>query len=106
MIEDQVRQACEEQRVLRIVYRNPNKWGEVSSRDIDVYSFDGVYLDAYCRLRREKRTFRMDRIESADLLDQRFDQRPEIDEEIQRTGWSLTPIDWRRPEGQGERAVG
>ncbi len=37
-------------------------------RVIDVIRFDGVYIRAYCHLRREELTFRLDRVESAELI--------------------------------------
>lgn len=37
-------------------------------RLIDVIRFDGVYIRAYCHLRREELTFRLDRVEAAELL--------------------------------------
>lgn len=36
-------------------------------RLIDVIRFDGVYIKAYCHLRREELTFRLDKVESAEL---------------------------------------
>ncbi len=37
-------------------------------RLIDVIRFDGVYIKAYCHLRREELTFRLDRVEAAELV--------------------------------------
>lgn len=37
-------------------------------RLIDVIRFDGVYIRAYCHLRREELTFRLDRVEQAELV--------------------------------------
>ena len=37
-------------------------------RLIDVLRFDGVYIRAYCHLRREELTFRLDRVETAELV--------------------------------------
>ena len=37
-------------------------------RLIDVMRFDGTYIRAYCHLRREELTFRLDRVESAELV--------------------------------------
>ncbi len=34
-------------------------------RLVDVLTFDGVYIRAYCHLRQEERTFRLDRVEQA-----------------------------------------
>lgn len=38
------RQAWAEQRTLRILYQKPED-SEVSERDVDVYGWDGAYLD-------------------------------------------------------------
>lgn len=37
-------------------------------RLVDVYRFDGVYIRAYCHLRKEERTFRLDRVEDAEVV--------------------------------------
>ena len=37
-------------------------------RLIDVQRFDGVYIRAYCHLRKEERTFRLDRVEAAEVV--------------------------------------
>ena len=35
-------------------------------RLVDVHSFDGAYIRAYCHLKKEERTFRLDRVEAAE----------------------------------------
>lgn len=45
---------------LSIVYEDAN--GDVSDRTIDTVSFDGVKIEAWCRLRSEERTFYASRI--------------------------------------------
>ncbi len=37
-------------------------------RLVDVYRFDGVYIRGYCHLRKEERTFRLDRVEDAETV--------------------------------------
>ena len=37
-------------------------------RLVDVHGFDGVYIRAYCHLRKEERTFRLDRVEEAETV--------------------------------------
>ena len=50
---------------LKIVY--VDSMGSATTRDIDVsaYEPDGGYIEGYCHLREEARTFRLDRIKSA-----------------------------------------
>lgn len=36
----------------------------IKQREVDIYSIDGGYFSGYCHLRKEERTFRMDRIVS------------------------------------------
>jgi predicted DNA-binding transcriptional regulator YafY len=66
-VSELARQAWAGQRVLRIRYQKPEDC-VVSEREVEIYRWDGVYIDAYCRLRIEPRTFRVDRILSANLL--------------------------------------
>jgi predicted DNA-binding transcriptional regulator YafY len=88
MIEDQVRQAYDQGRVLRIVYQTPSQSSAAREREIEVYAFDETYVDAYCRLRRKKRTFRIDRIKSAALLDDAFNRDPLVEHQIKVAGLS------------------
>lgn len=81
------RQAWAEQRTLRIRYRKPED-SEVSERDVDVYGWDGVYLDTYCRLRGEPRTFRLDRILDARLLRDVFSWDPAVESFLRIHGWT------------------
>jgi DEAD/DEAH box helicase domain-containing protein len=37
-------------------------------RLVDVHTFDGLYIRGYCHLRKDERTFRLDRIASAELV--------------------------------------
>ncbi len=37
-------------------------------RLVDVYAFDGAYIKGYCHLRKEERTFRLDRVEGAEAV--------------------------------------
>jgi len=69
-------QACREQRILRITYVTGE--GNKTVRDIDVYWVDHCHLDAVCRLRKDLRHFRMDRIHAAELLPETFERDPEL----------------------------
>jgi len=97
MIEERVQQAYAERRVLRIRYQTANESQRTTVRDIDVYAFDEVYVDAYCRLRKERRTFRLDRIKDALVLDDRFDLDPEIEHQIKIAGLSKQAHECQRP---------
>lgn len=97
MIEDRVRQAYDQGRVLRIVYQTPNLAAAATEREIEVYAFDETYVDAYCRLRREQRTFRIDRIKSAALLDDPFNRDPLVEHQIKVAGLSKQAHECQRP---------
>jgi hypothetical protein len=53
--------AAKSQGSVKIVYG-------AKERLIDVYRFDGIYIRGYCHLRKDERTFRLDRVESAELV--------------------------------------
>lgn len=55
--------------------------GELTERRVDVTAVDGPYIQAFCHLRREERTFRLDRIQG-DVIDI-------------NTGEVMTPRAWR-----------
>ena len=67
-----------ERRVVRIRYHSLAR-DEVSLRDVEprqlTYSGGAWYLQAYCRLREGQREFRLDRIESLELLAETFRER-------------------------------
>jgi predicted DNA-binding transcriptional regulator YafY len=56
--------------VLRIRYRSGA--GEATQRDIEVRDIQGGYCRAWCHLRHEMRTFRMERIVEARMLGDGF----------------------------------
>ncbi len=97
MIESRVQQAYDQGRVLRIVYQTPNLSSKAREREIEVYAFDETYVDAYCRLRRKKRSFRIDRIQSAILLEDQFTRDPEIEHQIKVAGLSKKAHECQRP---------
>lgn len=73
-----LRAALDEQRVVRLDYRDES--GRASARDVRplALSFWGRtwMLTAWCELRVDFRSFRLDRIARADLLDRRFHDEP------------------------------
>lgn len=75
-------QAVREDRLLEIEYWTESR-GKIARRTIEPHmlmnSRDAWYLVAHCRRAGEQRTFRLDRIRSARLLDEHFDRRPEVE---------------------------
>jgi predicted DNA-binding transcriptional regulator YafY len=82
------RQAWTDQRVLRIRYQKPEDY-EISERDVEIYRWDGVYIDAYCRLRTEPRTFRVDRILGASLHEKTFRRDSSVEDFFRIHGWAV-----------------
>jgi len=76
-----VSQAIREDRVLEIDYWTESR-GAITKRQIEshmlVNAQDAWYVVAYCRRAEAQRTFRLDRIRSAVLFDERFARRAEI----------------------------
>lgn len=60
----------------RVWFRYGRPTGDESAREVDPYGIGNVngrwYLHGYCHLRKDKRTFRIDRIRRVDLLPQTF----------------------------------
>jgi len=77
-VERMVRASMEARLVLRILYRSGG--GEATERDIEVRDIQGGCCRAWCHLRHEMRTFRVDRIEEARMLADAFMPDHEIDE--------------------------
>ncbi len=75
-------QAVREDRLLEIEYWTESR-GKITRRTIEPHmlmnSRDAWYLVAHCRRAGEQRTFRLDRIRSARLLDEHFTRRPEVE---------------------------
>lgn len=55
-----LRKALSQQRPIEVIYLDEK--GLLTQRVIQVYHFDEIHLFGYCFLRREPRTFRLDRI--------------------------------------------
>ncbi len=74
----QLQRAINEHRTVRITYHSYSR-DEITERVIEpellTFSGEAWYIDAYCRLRRANRNFRVDRIESLHILGERFTPR-------------------------------
>ena len=92
--------ALTEGKFLRITYRGRGDQYEAVERDIEVYSFDERYIDAFCRLRQDPRCFRVDRIVDAELLAETFDIDPAIESIVGAHGWANRTTAWRRARMQ------
>jgi proteasome accessory factor C len=76
-----VGRAIREDRVLDIEYWTESR-GTITERTMEphmlVNARDAWYVVAYCRRAEDQRTFRLDRIRSARVLDEHFERRPEM----------------------------
>jgi len=76
-----VSHAIREDRLLEIEYWTESR-GAITRRTIEphllVNAQDAWYVVAHCRRAGGQRTFKLDRIRSASLMDERFERRPEI----------------------------
>lgn len=67
----------------RVWFRYGRPTGDETAREVDPYGLGNVngrwYLHGYCHLRKDKRTFRIDRIRRVDLLPQPFDMPEGLD---------------------------
>jgi proteasome accessory factor C len=86
-------QAIEEQRLLRFEYYKANE-DELSRRTVEPYALvnglEGWYVASYDPRKDAVRHFRLDRIKTAEALDERFERRPEIDPAADVEGWPRT----------------
>ncbi|HEX8083942.1 MAG TPA: WYL domain-containing protein [Solirubrobacteraceae bacterium] len=87
-----VSQAIADQRLLRLEYFK--SVDERSQRTIEPYALlngrEGWYVHAFDRGKEDVRSFRLDRIKHAEVLDERFERRPEIDPVAIVEGWPRT----------------
>jgi predicted DNA-binding transcriptional regulator YafY len=92
-----VSRGIREDRLLEIDYWTESR-GAMTQRTIEphllVNARDAWYVVAYCRRAQDQRTFRLDRIRSARLLEERFTRRPEM-----QTGPYQARGDRRAPDG-------
>jgi predicted DNA-binding transcriptional regulator YafY len=82
-----LRDAILERRVVRLRYHSP-RYEAALERDVEPYFLQFYrnvwHLSAWCRLRRDMREFRLDRIDHLRVLDERFAR----DEDRAQHGWS------------------
>jgi proteasome accessory factor C len=80
-------------RLLRIEYYKPNE-DEFIERTIEPYALingrEGWYVASFDPTRDDVRHFRLDRVKSAEALDERFEPRPEVDPAADVDGWPRT----------------
>ncbi|HVE68833.1 MAG TPA: WYL domain-containing protein [Solirubrobacteraceae bacterium] len=88
-----VSRAIDRKRLLEIEYYKENE-DEFSTRRIEPYALmngrDGWYVAAYDPAKEDVRHFRLDRIKRAELCDERFEPRPEVDPAGSIDGWLRT----------------
>lgn len=87
-------QAVSGNRRLRITYAAASRDDEETTRVVDPYAVvpyvRSWHLIAYCHLRKDVRTFKLDRLRHAEETGQRFTPDPEFDvEEYLSSGWGL-----------------
>jgi proteasome accessory factor BC len=89
-----VSRAIREDRLLEIEYWTESR-GSIQAREIEphflVNARDAWYVVAHCRRARDQRTFRLDRIRAARLLDTPFERRPEIEASGPYLPWGSHP---------------
>ncbi|MCK9248382.1 MAG: WYL domain-containing protein [Solirubrobacteraceae bacterium] len=85
--------AIVERRMLRLHYYKPNE-DEFTERRVEPYALingrEGWYVATYDPQREDVRHFRLDRIRDAEVLDERFERRPEVDPVADVAGWPRT----------------
>jgi proteasome accessory factor C len=88
-----VSEAIRAQRLLRLDYYKPNE-DEFVQRMVEPYALmngrEGWYVASFDPARDDVRHFRLDRIRSAEMTDERFTRRPEVDPAADVEGWPRT----------------
>ena len=88
-----VSRAIADQRLLAIEYFKENE-GVFSERRVEPYALingrEGWYVASYDPAKEDVRHFRLDRIKSATVTDERFEPRPEVDPAADVDGWPRT----------------
>ena len=83
-------EAIAARRVLAIHYYKENE-DEFTKREIEPYRLangpEGWYVASYDRKRDDVRHFRLDRIKEAELTDETYEPRPELEELAAMEGW-------------------
>ena len=90
---DTINEAIADNRLMRLDYYKENE-DEFTKRTVEPYALingrEGWYLFSYDREREDTRHFRLDRIKRADVLDERFEPRSEVDPTADIEGWPRT----------------
>jgi proteasome accessory factor C len=88
-----VSEAISASRLLRLDYYKPNE-DEFVQRTVEPYALmngrEGWYVASFDPARDDVRHFRLDRIRNAELTEQRFTRRPEVDPAADVDGWPRT----------------
>jgi predicted DNA-binding transcriptional regulator YafY len=88
-----VSEAIAARRMLRLDYYKPNE-DEFVERTIEPYALmngrEGWYVASFDPARDDVRHFRLDRIRNAEMSEQRFTRRPEVDPAADVDGWPRT----------------
>ena len=88
-----VSRAIARSRLLRFEYWKQDV-GELSKREVEPYALmngrEGWYVVAFDPTRGDVRHFRLDRVKSAEVSDERFEPRPEVDPAADIDGWPRT----------------
>jgi proteasome accessory factor C len=88
-----VSEAIAERRLLRLDYYKPNE-DEFVQRTIEPYALmnglEGWYVASFDPARDDVRHFRLDRIRNAEVSEERFTPRPEVDPAADVAGWPRT----------------
>lgn len=92
-----------EKRRIWIKYQDAE--GRISERKIEIYQWDNDYLFAWCCLRNEPRTFRIDHIVQCEVLSEQFQAHPTIERYIRE---QLLPKNWsvKVPWAEWQRMAG
>ncbi len=88
-----ISRAAHERRLIDIDYYKPNE-DEFTRRTVEPYALingrEGWYVAAFDPNRDDVRHFRLDRIREAQVLDETFERRPEVDPAADVAGWPRT----------------
>ena len=88
-----ISQAIAKRRLLRLEYYKANE-DEFSEREVEPYALingrEGWYVASFDPAKDDVRHFRLDRIKRAEVLDDGFDPRPEVDPAADVEGWPRT----------------
>ncbi len=91
-----IRRGIHDRRVVELEYLTKGRL-EVSTRQVEPYLLfrgqEAWYLEAFCLSAQAERTFKLERIRSARVLDETYTPRPEVDLTSRRSGQAFIPGD-------------